>query len=179
MNLTTIIIDDFLDKPDLVRASALTLSFHNHGPYPGSRSDRADYDYENYIKSKIESITPLKIKKFKQDSFRFQVCYETDNTWLHYDETGWAGILYLSPNAPVNAGTGLYRHKITQKMQGPGELDVSIESDWEIVTSIGNVYNRLALYNGQLYHRSLLPGFGNTLETGRLTQVFFFEADDK
>ena len=40
---------------------------------------------------------------------------------------------------------------------------------------IGNVYNRLVLYRGDLFHRSLQSGFGNSVETGRLTQVFFFD----
>ena len=40
----------------------------------------------------------------------------------------------------------------------------------------GNVYNRLVLYRGkELYHSSILPGFGDTLETSRLTQTFFFD----
>jgi hypothetical protein len=40
---------------------------------------------------------------------------------------------------------------------------------------MGNVYNRLILYRGTLYHRSMIPGFGDSVETGRLTQVFFFD----
>jgi hypothetical protein len=179
LKLNTIIIDDFLDRPELVRNSALNLSYHNTGFYPGFRSDRADYDYEEYVKNKIESITPLRIKTFKQDSFRFQLCTNSDETWLHHDETGWAGVLYLTPNAPVNSGTGIYRHIPTQQFTGPANLDVRKENEWELITVIGNVYNRLAIYNGQLFHRSIVPGFGNSVETARLTQVFFFETDDK
>jgi len=179
MNLNTIIIDDFLDRPDLVRKSALSLSYHNTGTYPGLRSDRADYDYENYVKNKIESVTPLRIKSFKQDSFRFQACFKSDKTWLHHDETGWAAILYLTPNAPVESGTGIYRHRATGKFSGPAKLDVAVEDDWELITMVGNIYNRLAIYNGQLFHRSIISGFGNSIDTARLTQVFFFETYDK
>ena len=32
--------------------------------------------------------------------------------------------------------------------------------------------------NGDLLHRSIVPGFGDTPETGRLTQVFFFDHDE-
>ena len=40
----------------------------------------------------------------------------------------------------------------------------------------GNVYNRLVLYRGKvLEHSSIVPGFGKTLETSRLTQTFFFD----
>ena len=40
----------------------------------------------------------------------------------------------------------------------------------------GNVYNRLVLYRGKyLNHCSIKPGFGDTLETSRLTQTFWFD----
>ena len=42
--------------------------------------------------------------------------------------------------------------------------------------AVGNVYNRLVAYRGKmLYHSSIVPGFGNSLETSRLTQTFFFD----
>jgi len=33
----------------------------------------------------------------------------------------------------------------------------------------------LVLYRGDLFHRSLISGFGDDVDTGRLTQVFFFD----
>lgn len=164
MNVTGIIVDDFLDKPDLVRSAALQLEFTGTGQFPGLRSDRADEDYERYIKTKFEKILNLKIKEFVQDSFRFQLCTGEAETWIHSDETDWAAVLYLTPNPPVEAGTGLYRKT--------GE-------EWELVSAFGNLYNRLVLYPGRLYHKSIMPGFGNTRETGRLTQVFFFNLENE
>lgn len=179
MNLNTIIIDDFLDKPYLVRDSALSIDIDRPGNYPGFRSFRADLEYEKYVTDKIQSVTRLNIIKYKQDSFQFQICYESDKTWLHHDQTGWAAILYLTPDAPVESGTGIYRHKQSKIFQGPADLDVSKETEWELITMIGNVFNRLVIYNGQLFHRSVIPGFGRDKNTGRLTQVFFFEAENK
>lgn len=163
MKVSTIIIDDFLDRPDLVRQSALELPFEATGPYPGFRSDRAERDYEAYVQEKIEKALNCKIKEFKQDSFRFQICTENVETWVHMDETDWAGVLYLTPNAPLEAGTGIYH---------------DTGSSYELETGIGNVYNRLVIYRGTLLHKSILPGFGNSKETGRLTQVFFFNTED-
>ena len=41
---------------------------------------------------------------------------------------------------------------------------------------LGNVYNRLVLFRGrEIPHRSNLVGFGDCLENGRLTQVFYFD----
>lgn len=162
MDINTIIVDNFLDNPDTVRKSALSLPFEATGTFPGFRSDRADTDYEAYIKGKIESIMNCTITEFKYDSFRFQVCTENVETWVHKDKTEWAGVLYLTPNAPLEAGTGIYH---------------DTGSSYELETGIGNVYNRLAIYRGTLFHKSILPGFGNSKETGRLTQVFFFNTE--
>jgi hypothetical protein len=47
---------------------------------------------------------------------------------------------------------------------------------WELVDRIGNLYNRLILYRGDIYHASL-DYFGNSLENGRLFQVFFLNTE--
>jgi hypothetical protein len=44
---------------------------------------------------------------------------------------------------------------------------------WDLVDKIGNRYNRLIIYRGDLYHASL-DYFGNNLHNGRLFQTFFF-----
>lgn len=162
MDINTLIIDNFLDNPDAVRKAALELPFEATGTFPGFRSDRADKDYEMYIKEKLESILNCEITEFIKDSFRFQICNTSDNTWVHKDETEWAGVLYLTPQAPLEAGTGIYHHN---------------GFDWQLNSAIGNVYNRLALYRGTLFHRSIMPGFGDTKENGRLTQTFFFNTE--
>lgn len=162
MDVNTIIVDNFLERPDLVRKSALALNFYERGEFPGLRSDRADEGYEQYIKEKLEQILNKKIKSFLLDSFRFQICTENETTWIHKDPTEYAAVLYLTPNAPVQSGTGIYS----------GE-----EGNWVLVTAMGNVYNRLVIYKGNLYHQSMMSGFGNSVDTGRLTQVFFFEVE--
>lgn len=177
MNLNTLVVDNFLENPDAVRNSALSLDFYRTGMFPGTRTDRADYDYEEYITKKLETILNKKIEGYYLDSFCFQLCLEDNETWLHYDETEWAGILYLTPDAPAGAGTALYRHTPTGIFQGPAELDVK-DNNWEIITALGNVYNRLVLYKGTIYHRSLISGFGHDAATGRLTQTFFFNTKE-
>ena len=106
----------------------------------------------------------VKIDSWKMDSFSFQLCTEDVETWVHKDKDAqWAGVLYLTPNAPQEAGTGIFTEP------RPGEF--------ELQDAIANKYNRLVLYRGDLLHRSLLSGFGNSVETGRLTQVFFFDIE--
>ena len=69
----------------------------------------------------------------------------------------------MTPNAPQESGTGIYTEPTT--------------GEFELQDAIANVYNRLILYRGDMLHSSLLSGFGNTPETGRLTQVFFFNTN--
>jgi hypothetical protein len=158
MKVNTIIIDDFLDNPNIVRNSVLNIEFENTGSFPGVRSDSADEQYQKMIDEKLRNILGFKVTYRKdRDCFRFQLCLEGSTTWIHKDDTDWAGVLYLTPNAPIDSGTVIF------------------DSDENIVTVIGNVYNRLVLYRGDLFHRSIVSGFGNSIHNGRLTQVFFFD----
>ena len=54
-----------------------------------------------------------------------------------------------------------------------GHLD---PCDFEVVDVVGNVYNRLVLFNSQMIHAASCY-FGNSLETGRLFQLFFFDLE--
>tara|TARA_A100001234_G_scaffold102232_1_gene90053 strand:- start:288 stop:770 length:483 start_codon:yes stop_codon:yes gene_type:complete len=156
VRVDTIIIDDFLDNPDIVRNSVLGIDFSTSGQFPGLRSDRADDEYQEMVTMKIAPMLSAKTLDYTMDSFRFQLCLEGAKTWVHKDDSQWAGVLYLTPGADPMSGTGIFDEEDT------------------LITLIGNVYNRLVLYRGDLFHRSLMPGFGTDVSTGRLTQVFFF-----
>ena len=56
-------------------------------------------------------------------------------------------------------------------------MDGQDYTKWELVDTIGNIYNRLVLYPGDLFHASL-DYFGKDLETGRLFQTFFFNTEN-
>ncbi len=175
MIMTTCVIDNFLDNPNLVRESALENDFQIKGNYPGLRTHFCDENYYFYIKNKIEKIFNFGITENFQQRLSFQLCLENDTTWVHTDEFDYTGIIFLSPDAPVDSGTGIYRHK--DKNQFLKEEIEIIDNDmlnWEMVTMIGNIYNRLVLIKGSSYHRSIIPGFGSDKSTGRLTQTFFF-----
>jgi hypothetical protein len=174
MNISTIIVDDFLDNPLKVRESALAIDITRKGSYPGFRSDRADKDYEQYVQAKIETILGKPITEWKQDSLQFQLCLTDEKTWIHHDDTEWAAVLFLTPDAPASAGTGIFRHVPTGITSSSAEVDIHDTDNWELITAVGNVFNRLVLYKGNLYHKSLISGFGTDISSGRLTQVFFF-----
>ena len=167
MDRNLIIVDNFLDDPDKVRSSVLGLDFDRVQPsVPGVRSHRVGGDLQIEVEDKLKIAFGCKeiIWDMTQDTLCFQSCMEGTETWVHRDSQGekqgeWAAVLYLTPNPPLDSGTAIYENE---------------ESDMNI--GVGNIYNRLVAYRGKvLYHRSILPGFGNTLETSRLTQTFFFD----
>ena len=190
MDINLIVVDNFLEYPDSVRESGILglkqIHTKNLKFYPGVRSEKADEEYQNYIKNKFEKILNVKITQWdsnitrwtgeevETDSSCFQLCTEDAKTWIHVDPCEWTAILYLSPNPVIDSGTAIYKHKTTNKFKMTEQECANSEGDWDIINFVGNVYNRCILMKGNLCHRSLIPGFGNDIESGRLTQVFFF-----
>ena len=173
MNL--VVIDNFLPYPHIVRHWALSQQYYNceemsirHGEkteWPGIRTDSVntlDINYANDVLSKISYLTQMCFGASKNLSIRsaFQLTRKEDgDSWIHKDDDTpgrhFAGLLYLTPNAPITSGTTLY----TPPPHEPMDI-------------VGNVFNRLILYRSETYHKST-EYFGDTLENGRLTQVFF------
>ena len=167
MDRNLIIVDNFLDDPDKVRSIVLGLDFDRVQPsVPGVRSHRVGGDLQIEVEDKLKVAFGCKeiIWDMTQDTLCFQSCMEGTETWIHVDSQGenqgeWAAVLYLTPNPVLDSGTGIFE-----------------SPDHDMNIGVGNVYNRLVAYRGKvLYHRSIVPGFRNTLETSRLTQTFFFD----
>ena len=112
------------------------------------------------------------------------------DSWVHRDETTWAGILYLTPDAPLSSGTAFFRHKNTgienkyQYDKADKEIKDELDNDsknmdkWELIDYVGNKYNRLVLFQGMRNHRSM-DYFGKDKNDGRLFQLWFFNTGDK
>ena len=167
MDRNLIVIDNFLDDPDRIRFHALGLDFNRYQlSVPGVRSMRLGGALQTEVEDKLKIAFGCKeiIWDWTQDTLCFQSCMEGTETWVHKDSQGenqgeWAAVLYLTPNPVLDSGTGIFE-----------------SPDHDMNIGVGNVYNRLVAYRGKvLYHRSIVPGFGNTLETSRLTQTFFFD----
>ena len=180
MKLNTLIIDDFLDDPDHIRNLVIDsqVPFEKTGevPHPGKRTVPVDNaEYKNMIVAKLHEVLPFEIKMRPNFSFSYQLCLSHDETWVHLDPSDWTGVLYLTPNAPIESGTLLFKEdvELVKKLREPGG---SGKMKADVMATLGNVYNRLVLWRGsEIPHRSNMPGFGDCLENGRLTQVFFFD----
>lgn len=179
---TILVIDDFLKDPYEYRKFALSQEFHVKGNYPGLRTESFRTDE---IKSFFEKILNARIS-YWPDGYNgsFQVVTEKQRTWWHRDKTDYSTLLYLSPNAPASAGTSIYVHKkLGISLETPETAkELSDDSNnheaWELVDKIGYKFNRLVLFCGRYTHRA--DGyFGSCKDTGRLTQVFFYDAQPK
>ena len=190
------IIDNFYTNALETRNYILTQEFKVRGNYPGQRTtSRASTDLKEIIEGYIQHFAG-KIVDWRMPAEgdnnsaiyngAFQYTTSRDRTWIHNDGwNNWAGVLYLTPNAPVNSGTGIYRFKDgtrnVDEAEARGNKKIIDEysqdyTKWELVDKVGNVFNRLVLFNSKQYHASM-DYFGTNKENGRLFQVFFFSTE--
>jgi hypothetical protein len=184
MQVNLIVVDNFYNDVDSVRKLALSQEFSIRGNYPGLRTksfltDSAKDVINSIVFHASGGVTDWLLDE-NNDGYTgsFQICTASDRTWIHSDYNNmWAGVCYLTPNAPLSSGTAFYIHKETGNTKSMGTNDFREDSydytKWEMVDKVSNIYNRLILFRGNLFHASL-DYFGTNLENGRLFQTFFF-----
>ncbi len=176
------VVDNFYANPDEIRNYALTQVEYEEDNrwYKGLRS-KTTYRPKG-LKESFEHIMGQKIVDFESGyNGVFQIMKSSDPQVYHYDTQKWAGMIYLTPNAPIISGTRLHRSKIngTRHRDEP-DSDVAFQGEFydstkfEITDSAANIYNRLLIMDAGSFH-SAGPYFGNTMESGRLSHLFFFD----
>ena len=116
MQRTLTIVDNFYTNPNEVREYALSLPYSVRGNYPGYRTKSFLGTPEaESTKKRFEDILNIDIYNWDnlgEDSYNtaFQLTYDCDKTWIHRDINEYAGVLYLTPDAPCSGGTSFYRH---------------------------------------------------------------------
>jgi hypothetical protein len=175
------VVDNFYDDPDRVRNYALSVEFSaDIRWYKGLRSKETYRPHS--IKRAFENIIGQTITLW-DDGYNgcFQITTSNDPQVYHYDQQRWAGMIYLTPNAPLESGTRSHRSKITGLRHSSQEgIDMSFSSGFydstkfDTVDNIGNIYNRLLIMDARAIH-SAGPYFGQNEQDGRLTHLFFFE----
>jgi hypothetical protein len=182
------IYDNFYSNPLDVRNFALSLPFTVTGNFPGARTESMEGLNFHNAKTMFETLLRKKISWWPaQYNTSFQYTTEDSKTWIHYDDTDWAAVLYLTPDAPLDSGTAIYMHNETKiykldkndpKTDMNGSQDVNDTSKWTPIIQTANIFNRLIIYRGNYYHRSVRAGFGKNQFDGRLFQTFFFNTED-
>ncbi len=189
--MNIIVIDNFYENPDQVRALALKAHYQDVTQlnYPGFQSiyNYASLSVTQKIEKAINSKILLASKAQTFGKFRVMLKEADSNLKVHLDgQSDWTGVLYLNPDEDCDGGTGFYTHKKTG-FDGPTndlnwheiEKDI-IESDtlnpyaWTQTGFVAMKFNRLVLFRGNKLFHCHTKSFGTNLQNGRLTQNFFF-----
>lgn len=196
------IYDNFFDDADAVRKYALSLEYTKHpGAIPGKRSEKI-----SDLNPELFNIFQMKIINLMYGAGDYDVGIDAyfqwvpekyEEGWVHTDNLGGineptiAGVVYLTPDAPLSAGTSVYKKTIAADlgvtahgMKTTFYQDEPIDmSDYRLARDlhnykydktidVANVYNRLFIYNTTQLHREN-KFFGTTIENSRLILVFF------
>ncbi|MGV3580915.1 MAG: DUF6445 family protein [Methylophilus sp.] len=207
MNLYPVtIVENFYENPDAVRTFALNQKYQFRHQlkkaeyvFPGCRTK----DISLINKPLYENVSKKIISLFhnaEHDHMRWlittsfqSVSAEYGRGVIHADQnTIFAAVVYLTPEAPLEAGTSIFKPnksfdeekyqwclKENDKRFDKGEIimDTSYHSMFDEIVRINNVYNTLILYEGRHYHAAN-QFFGKTLKDSRLAQVFFVSKID-
>ncbi len=194
-------VDDFYSNPDAVRDFALKQTFlPSEGIWPGKRTrDLSEIDpkfHEQFAKKvfslfleDVNTVTRYDLKS------SFQIVPTLDSNpnspknqgWIHFDDqTVFAGIIYLSPDALPENGTSIFKltnestldHDSTCKQDFyTGKVSANYDEtisrhngSYQETIRFNNLYNRMICFD-----RSQPHGVRSFYTTGepRLTQVFF------
>jgi hypothetical protein len=179
-----VVVDDFLKDPDAVRAVALAERFvkmHSAG-----LRTRASFVHLAAYREEFERLLgrPLTNWDDNDANGRFQCCFASDAIPYHSDSQSYAGVLFLTPDAPIEAGLSFFRSRasglrrrsrdpdlMAKTFGGGAEFD---KNCWDEIDRVANIYNRLVLFDAHLAHGASAY-FGDTIENGRLFQNFFFD----
>ena len=201
MAVSLIVVDDFLGDPHALRAKALRLNYAQTGEYPGLNSieriqlDGLEQEVSAIVGEPLRPVSPLN----SHGKCRLTLAKDDQPGKIHVDPSHWSGILYLSRSEGSVGGTEFYRHIPTNTDQVPTDLeglkaigyssypemrqdilgrDATDRSKWELAMTVPMRFNRLVLLRPWLWHTSG-PGFGTSVEDGRLIYVMFFTADGR
>src|SRR5690606_17835953 len=106
-----LIVDDFLDDPDAVRRVALAQRFVKmHSA--GLRTVESFLHLAPY-KQAFERLLGRAVTNFDDNAAngRFQLCTAADAIPYHSDSQSYAGVLFLTPGAPLDAGLSFFRSR--------------------------------------------------------------------
>lgn len=188
-NKRAFVIDNFYEDPHAAREYALSQEFFDDPGYIGRRT-RTQHLFPG-MKKVFENIIGEKISEWETYPMngRFQHNWAGEQLVYHCDQQRWAGMIYLTPGAPPETGTTMYRHKET-KVHHNSQIDwdngqgLTVfnqktfldKTPYEPVDVFGNVFNRLVIFDGGCIHAAS-EYFGSDINDCRLWHMFFFDGE--
>ena len=200
MERNIIVIDDFYDDPDEVRNFGLTTEYPDPDKdytYPGKNSRLGFYNDDTH--KKMEEAVGAGLEPSEPCGY-FRISLEHDSLKqdVHVDPGwDWGGVLYVNtPEQCIDeGGTSFWKHNSLHWEQCPRTAEESQyysyptykeawnttvygsgldRSQWTRYMLCPMKYNRLVLFRTHLWH-SHNYNFGDSMENGRLVQLFFFK----
>jgi hypothetical protein len=195
-----VVVDQFLANPDAVRWTALRQTYQTDERFYKGQRTREHYLWPG-LKEEFERLLHCRITDWLSQPMNgvFQITGYNDPLVWHHDTQDYAAALYLTPDAPISAGTSFWKLRTTGNRR-PSEhpleynrflsdedrasanaqiysMDNIMKPDnWELCDRVGSVYNRLVLWDAKLIHSaSSYEGMvGERAHDSRLVQLFFF-----
>lgn len=189
MKQHSMIIDDFLDKPqntrDLLLEQPMVDYLAEDGvTYPGIIKLPGSVEDEIYFK--LNYLFQKRVDRKCTMFARFSFNQMNPPHWAHSDfnMTQFVGLLYLSPADYPNDGTHLVRHKETGMETHPEDdeqknilLSQTNDRDkWDIVFTCPSRFNRMFILNAHYLHAAATK-FGDSKSNSRLVCTTFFNLD--
>jgi hypothetical protein len=200
---SVVVVDDFYQDPDEVRALALAQEYGSDLRYYKGLRTHERFLWP-YMREEFSRILGRPITEWLGHGANgiFQQTRVNDPLVWHHDTQGYAGAVYLTPDAPPSAGTSFWRdrtygcrrrpsHPLETARLGSAEAVAAAEGvvydstnlvqpdNWELVESVAGLYNRLVIWDASLIHSA--TSYTEFSEEGaapaRLVQLFFFDAD--
>jgi hypothetical protein len=196
MGLAFTVLDDFLVDPEAFRANALKLNYDVRGPYPGRNSVEHTHieGLERLVSQMVGERVQVPMPLQSHGSCRLTLeKHNADPGRIQIDPTDWSGILYLNRPEDCHGGTEFFRHRESGLERVPrteaelkragfasyDELKAKMREDecdrskWELTMTVPMRFNRLILLQPHYWHTAG-PGFGDSVENGRLVYLMFF-----
>lgn len=193
--MSYIVVDDFCEDVDLVRASCLAAGVGTWKPNKGEVGSSV-YDgmgFWGHHALMLRSLIGATRGVVVPNSMFFRVTNEdTEQAYIHSDrESGnHTCVAYLSEHEDGQSGTAFFRHIPTgltempsfEEMQDKGifeelkrDMVTRDPSKWEQTAVVEGKYNRALIFSAPLFHsRFPIHGVGNTPDGGRLVWVSHF-----
>ena len=200
------VVEDFYPNPAALRRKAETLSYDEPENYTGWRT-RA-YQPRG-IRERIERSFRVRIKYWETDLdavraangvffLSYSAGERAEPVGIHYDvPLSWVMlVVYLTPGAPLDAGTSFWQHRATglttkatrrdgarlgttaERLNAQLWRDRYRPERWREIDRVGNLYNRAVMFSAGFFH-SATRHFGGDLKRGRIYQTFHFPVDWK
>jgi hypothetical protein len=192
------VVDDFASDFEGLRQRALAAQYDPLGGGMFATGHYSTYAGDQDALDRISDAVGVRLipaSELGMGRFCLRTAAMTMGLDIHADDCLVGGILYLNLPQHCQGGTSIFRHKATGLYAFPTDeeqrsLDLAPQgnyfeyfclqegldrSKWEEVLRVEMRPNRLVLIRGRLFHsHSWL--FGDTLENGRLVQLYFLNS---